>query len=321
MPPALAHPRFRNALATAAALAAMLATSAAAADDVLAASSVHTRHPGGWYDRLHRFPRTLREFSERTLYGFSVREDQGDVVRDHRVLRLKSPFAYLWLSDLAHGAALSETSNTILFLFPRDPRPEPFLYRLEEHAEGKLRLVGPGGASLVFDAVSHRRLDAAGFRVREPSRDAPAPPDVTPLGLHLRLESVGRSPFLRGATARIVDGDGRACALATDELFAFGDAEDSDLLRFERDVELFAFLRTRCPELRLPPLGAALIAAQDELVRRGREESARAAIVPSPTPPAPRASPRPRAPSRDRDPGPSPDDGGLFEFLLGGGRG
>lgn len=300
-------------------IAGLLLVRPASAGNVLAAASVHTSNAvGGWYDRLHVFPAAFREFSERTLYGYSIREDLGFAVRDYRVLRLKSPFAYLWISDLLLGAPLSTTSNRILFFFPRDPRPGPFLYRVLEEGNAVIRLTGPAATSLAFDAVTHRRRDAVGLVVTEPSANG-APPRVEPRTLHVRIESVGRSPFLPGTPADVVDSEGVSCRLLTDDLFAPTGAPDPDLFRWERDVEFFAFLRARCPGLRLPPLGADLVAAQTSLAERGRIESAWAAEAPIPTPAPHSARRAPRRPANvppaPRDHG--PDDGGLFEFLGG----
>jgi hypothetical protein len=290
-----------------------------AAETVLAANSVHTRFPGGWYDELHVFPEWTREFSDRTLYGYSMREDVGPAVRNYRVMRLKSPGAYLWASDLFHGAELRTTSNTVIFLFPRDPGIGPFLYRVLEEPGGILRLEGPGGAALGFDARTHRLRGVLGFAV-EPPIAIGVPPRMSARSLHLRLESSGQSPFLRGTQARMFDVEGRACALATDELFVFaGDEQESDKFRWPTDEEFFAFLRNRCPELRLPPLSSEVRMAQHVLVQRAALAAAEAAKIPTPAPTtaAPSVFTR-QEPEPTRRPGEhGPEDGGLFEAFGG----
>ena len=292
---------------------------ALADETVLAANSVHTRFPGGWYDELHRFPEWTREFSERTLYGYSMREDFGPAVRNYRVMRLKSPSAYLWASDLFHGAELRTTSNTVIFLFPRDPGIGPFLYRVLEEPGGLLRLEGPGGAALGFDARTHRLRGMLGFAV-EPPIAIGVPPKIAARSLHLRLESSGQSPFLRATQARIFDVDGRVCTLTTDELFVFpGEAQESDELRWPTDDEFFAFLQNRCPELRIPPLSTEMRMAQRSLLERAALAAAEAAKIPTPAPTT--AAPSVfihQEPEPTRRPGEhGPEDGGLLEAFGG----
>jgi hypothetical protein len=293
-----------------------LVVRAAETETVLAANSVHTRFPGGWYDELHVFPVWAREFSDRTLYGYSMREDVGVAVRNYRVMRLKSPSAYLWTSDLFAGAELRTTSNTVVFLFPRDPGVGPFLYRVLEEPGGLLRLEGPGGAALGFDARTHRVRGTLGFAL-EPPVAIGVPPRISPRSLHLKLESAGQSPFLRATAARFFDVDGRVCALTTDELFRFEPGNpESDVLRFDTDEELFAFLQTRCPDLRTPPLSTEIRRAQQELIRRAQIAAAEAAKIPTPGPTRRPTRPRP-LPEPTRRPGEhGPEDGGIFEFLF-----
>ncbi|MGH7803459.1 MAG: hypothetical protein ACREQJ_03870 [Candidatus Binatia bacterium] len=285
-------------------------------ETVLAANSVHTKFPGGWYDELHVFPVWAREFSDRTLYGYSMREDVGVAVRNYRVMRLKSPSAYLWTSDLFAGAELRTTSNTILFLFPRDPGIGPFLYRVLEEPGALLRLEGPGGAALGFDARTHRVRGTLGFTL-EPPIGIGIPPRISPRSLHLKLESAGQSPFLRGATARFVDVDGSVCSLTTDELFRFEpDDPEADVLRFDTDDALFSFLATRCPDLRLPPLSTEIRRAQQELVRRAAVAAEEAKRIPTPAP-TPRPTSQFLQPMPTRRPGEhGPEDGGIFEWLF-----
>ena len=289
---------------------------AGAEETVLAANSVHTRFPGGWYDELHVFPVWAREFSDRTLYGYSMREDVGVAVRNYRVMRLKSPSAYLWTSDLFAGAELRTTSNTVLFLFPRDPGVGPFLYRMLEEPGGLLRLEGPGGAALGFDARTHQVRGTLGFALQPPIAIG-VPPRISARSLHLKLESAGQSPFLRGTAARFFDADGQVCALTTDEIFRFEpDDPESDVLRYDTDDELFAFLQTRCPGLRIPPISTEVRQAQQELIRRAEIAAVEAATIPTPAP-TPRPTLERPPPEPTRRPGEhGPEDGGIFEFLF-----
>ena len=306
--------RRRVAVAVLSCLLGLLAARAGASETVLAANSVHTRFPGGWYDELHVFPVWAREFSDRTLYGYSTREDVGVAVRNYRVMRLKSPSAYLWTSDLFAGAELRTTSNTVLFLFPRDPGVGPFLYRMLEEPGGLLRLEGPGGAALGFDARTHRVRGTLGFTL-EPPIAIGVPPRISARSLHLKLESSGQSPFLRGTAARFFDVDRRVCVLTTDEIFRFEPGNpESDVLRFDTDDELFALLQTRCPDLRIPPLSTEVRRAQQELVRRSQIAAAEAAKIPTPGPTRRPTRIRPPAEPTRRPGEHGPEDGGIFEF-------
>ncbi|MGH7858300.1 MAG: hypothetical protein ACREQY_13335 [Candidatus Binatia bacterium] len=235
------------------AIALVACTRSVATDSIVSRISIRNPNlPGRFYGEVHRFPPAVRDYSDATLFGWTFREDlPSGAVREIQVSRLRSPGAYLIATDLFANGRFSTMSHTVLMVFPR--RADGDLYRIAEQPSGDLHVLAPDGSTLVLDGVTGA--------VR-PSRDfylAPLGPPGTPPGLHhrgfhLRIHSVGRSPFLRGTPVEVRNAAGSSCRLRSDDLFLYGSGPESDIFRFETDDELFSYVAGRCPSLTEGPI-------------------------------------------------------------------
>lgn len=209
----------------------------------------------GFYGKIHLFTEddVVRDYSERSLFGQSFREELGGgAVREFQTGRVKTSGAYLMVSDLFATGRLSTMSHTVLLLFPRNPPAGGSLYEVVERGSGDFRLRAPNGTWLDFDAATQGVRGVSGFDVAAPGAEG-TPPRVAYRGLHVRIEAVGRNPFLRGAPATVVDRRRRECGVSTSDLFVYpGRRRESDMFRFRSDREFFSFLAERCPSLELP---------------------------------------------------------------------
>jgi hypothetical protein len=223
-----------------------------------------------FYGRIHLFREdsTLRDYSKRSLFGYSFRQRLGETAtREFETGRVTTPGAYLLVTDLFGDGHLSTMSHTVLFVFPRrPPAGGRALYDVVDEPGGDFRLRGPGGSSLVFDGHTGALREARGFAVQMQGESG-TPPRVAYRGLHLRLHAVGSNPFLRDRPATAVDQGGRECELSTSEIFAYAGRNESDVFRFKNDSEFFSFLRDRCPFLQLPEPAPTLVAKAERKPR------------------------------------------------------
>ena len=221
-----------------------------------------TAAPDSLYGRIHLFREsaTLRDYSSRTLFGYSFQQRIGDVAtRGFETGRVTTAGAYLMVTDLFDDGHLSTMSHTVIFAFPRRPPAGGDLYDVVEEPSGDFRLRGPSGSALVFDGRTGALRAHAGFVV-EPPGDSGTPPRIGYRGLSLRLHATGSNPFLRDRSATVVDAAGRECELSTTDLFEYAGRRESDVFRFREDAEFFSFLRERCGDLVLPQPAPTLVA-------------------------------------------------------------
>jgi hypothetical protein len=228
-----------------------------------------------YYGRVHLFrdDAVYRDYSGRSLFGQSFRQDLGEgAVREFQTGRVQTQGAYLIVTDLFANGRLSTMSHTVVLAFPRQPPAGGTLYDVVEEPAGGFRLRGPNGSSLLFDGGSGALRQAVGFAVNPPGETG-SPPRIWYRGLHVRIQSVGGNPFLRGRAATVVDARGGACGLTTGDLFAYEGRLESDMFRFASDREFFAFLADRCPWLELPrpaetPAARTMVAAKPKAAGR-----------------------------------------------------
>ncbi|MEA2625020.1 MAG: hypothetical protein QOD06_1065, partial [Candidatus Binatota bacterium] len=251
----------RAATLPAAVIAAFVASTTARADviNVLSQISVpgssghHTR-----YGRIYSFPSDVREYSDRTFLGYSFREDyQRGGWRVIDFMRVRTPGAYMMVTDLPPTGRMSHMAHTVVIVFPRVPVRRKNLYDVAEESSGQFRVRAPDGSWLWFDGTTGSVRAASGF-VLSPQGGPGTPPGVQHGGLHVVLQAVGKNPFRRGATATIVDARGQTCRVDTDSLFVYpNDRPESDAFRFDTDADFFSYLRGRCPDLATPDLTRA----------------------------------------------------------------
>lgn len=204
----------------------------------------HAHAPERVYGEVHRFPEGTRDYSPATLDGWSFRHElPGGAVREVQIARIGSASPYLIATDLFANGRFSTMSHTVLFLFPRTERET---WRVLEHPSGDVHVGAPDGTTLVIDGRSGALRANDDFRLA-PIGAAGTPPRLWHRGFHVRIESVGRSPFLRGTIARVEHPDGTICRLRTDEIFRYEDGPESDRLRFDTDDAFFSYLAGRCP--------------------------------------------------------------------------
>ncbi len=207
------------------------------------------------YGRLHLFQDdgVSRDYSGKSLFGYVFRQELGGgALRQFETGRVQTHGAYLMVTDLFSNGRLSTMSHTVILAFPRKPPGATYLYDVLEEGRQSFRLRAPNGASLVFDPQTRALRAASGFVIAPPG-DTGTAPRVAYQGLHVRIEAVGKNPFLRDLPARVVDARGADCAISTSDLFSYGrQRRESDMFRYATDREFFAFLGNRCPELSLP---------------------------------------------------------------------
>ena len=202
-----------------------------------------------YYGRVFLFPKDGRDYSDRTLFGYSFRENfAGGGFREFQVGRVQTHGAYLMVTDLFSDGRHSTMGHTVIIPFPRVNKPA---FRVNELGGGDFRLAAPGGAALDFNGRNGHLISTRGFSVL-PQGEIGSPPRVAYRGAHVRIQSVGGNPFLKGRGAMVYDGRGGQCALTTTDLFSHRGTNESDMFRFATDNELYAFLNDRCPWLNVP---------------------------------------------------------------------
>jgi len=224
------------------------------AGDVLAEISVrNVGRPSTYHGETFVFPENVRDYTPTSFYGWSFRNRlKSGGMRQLEVARARTRGAYLMVTDLFPDGHFSTMSHTVLMVFPRNPTGRSELYALSEDRPGVLHLHTPNGSSLFFDGATSALLPSVDYTLA-PQGIPGTPPDFRHRGLHLVIHSVGKSPFLRRTPVRAVDGAGRSCTLATDEIFAYGAGPESDVFRFDSDAQFFRYLAVRCPDLHLTP--------------------------------------------------------------------
>ncbi len=228
------------------------------------------------YGRLHLFQDdgVSRDYSGKSLFGYVFRQELGGgALRQFETGRVQTHGAYLMVTDLFSNGRLSTMSHTVILAFPRKPPGATHLYDVLEEGRQSFRLRAPNGASLVFDPQTRALRATSGFVIAPPG-DAGTPPRVAYKGLHVRIEAVGKNPFLRDRPATVVDARGAECAISTSDLFSYGRRRrESDMFRYATDREFFSFLGNRCPELSLPrPAEPRAVARAPEAPSKEPEE-------------------------------------------------
>jgi hypothetical protein len=217
---------------------------------LLAQVSVPSASAGdSFYGRVHLIPQDGRDYSPRTLFGYSFRENvPGGGFREFQVGRVQTHGAYLVVTDLYRDGRHSTMGHTVILAFPR---AAGHAFSVRDLGGGSFRMQGPAGSALDFDGRSGRLVGARGFRVAPQGASGTAP-RVAFDGFHVKIQSVGGNPFLRGRAATVYDGRGGSCSVTTADLFVNQGTRESDMFRFADDVDLFTFLRGRCPGLHFP---------------------------------------------------------------------
>ncbi|MGH7822278.1 MAG: hypothetical protein ACREQ9_21155, partial [Candidatus Binatia bacterium] len=245
--------------------------------------SVRGSGKSAFYGRIHLFREDdfHRDYSDRSLFGYSFRHELGDgAVRHFHTGRVQTHGAYLMVTDLFPNGRISTMSHTVVLVFPRDPAGK-YLYAVVEEPSGDFRLRGPHGSSLLFDPRNGALRQARGF-VIGPLGSVGVPPRVAFRGLHVVVQSVGANPFLRGRAARVIDARGSECALTTSDLFLYpGKRRESDMFRFASDREFFSFLERRCPWLDLPRPAEVQVAARAAKPDAEDEPASTGGLIPS----------------------------------------
>ncbi len=233
-------------------LALAVAAESAASTFVTQVSLPSRRFPRRYYEAKFQFPEGIREFSDRTLVGYSFRQElETGGVRELEISRFHNPGAYLMVTDLFPNGRFSTMSHLVMMVFPRGAGSRKDPYTVSEDPSGDMRIIAPDGGNLLVDVETGAVRATRDFYLA-PQGDPGSVPGFRHRGFHLEITGVGQNPFLRGMPVTVRDATGETCWLSTADLFRYGRKPESDVFRFDTDVEFFSYLSTRCPRLEIP---------------------------------------------------------------------
>lgn len=280
-----------------------VASESAASTIVTQVSLPSRRFPHRYYEAKFQFPEGIREFSDRTLVGYSFRQDlKNGGVRELEISHFHSPGAYLMVTDLFPNGRFSTMSHVVMMVFPRGPSGRKDPYTVSEDPSGDMRIVAPDGGNLLVDVETGAVRATRDFYLA-PQGAPGSLPGFRHRGFHLEITAVGKNPFLRGTPVTVRDATGETCRLSTGELFRYGRKPESDVFRFDTDAEFFSYLSNRCPALETPVQAVFARAPAESAVTAVPPGGAVRLLYPEDIEPIPR--PGKTVKTRARDPAPT----------------